>query len=305
MTANFLDFRHLRYFVAIYEGRSFRTAALKLHISQPPLTRQIQQLEEYLGTQLLIRKPRGVEPTAAGKAFYNEAKNILQLLERAADTARLAGEGQLGRLDVAGFGSAVLDLVPRIILAFREQYPRVEIVLHNMNREDQIKALRERRITVGFNRFFDLEPDLDWEVLLSEEMAVAVPAQHPFAGRKSVTLQDIAREPLIFYPRVSRPEGFTEALLRMFHRRELSPNVVQEVNDVMTAIAFVASGQGLTLVVQSAKALAMNNVVYVDIAKKDAMAFDLAMIHRKDDGSPLLQAFLAIAREVPLHGHDL
>lgn len=299
MTSNFLDVRHLRYFVAIFEARSFRTAALKLHISQPPLTRQIQQLEEFLDTQLLIRKPRGVEPTAAGEAFYNEAKNILQLLERAVDTARLAGEGQLGRLDIAGFGSAVLDLVPRVILAFREQYPKVEIVLHNMNREDQIKALRERRITVGFNRFFDLEPDLEWEVLLSEKMAVAVPAQHPFAERESVSLADIAREPLIFYPRVPRPEGFTEALMRMFHRRELSPNVIQEVNDVMTAIAFVASGQGLTLIVQSAKALTMKNVVYVDIVEQDSMNFDLAMIHRKDDESPLLEAFLSIAREVP------
>ena len=138
-----LEIRHLRYFVAVVEQGSFRGAALRLHVSQPPLTRQIQQLEEVLGVQLLLRKPRGVETTVAGQVFFDEARNILALTEQAASRAQLAGEGQLGRLDVGVFGSAVLDTIPRIIQKFRNTYPRVEVVLHNLDRAGQLRALRE------------------------------------------------------------------------------------------------------------------------------------------------------------------
>lgn len=107
MSISGLELRHLRYFVAVVEHGSFRGAALRLHVSQPPLTRQIQQLEELLGVTLLQRKPRGIEPTDAGLVFFDEARNILTLAEQAASRALLAGQGQIGRLDVGVFGSAV------------------------------------------------------------------------------------------------------------------------------------------------------------------------------------------------------
>ncbi|RRB97023.1 LysR family transcriptional regulator, partial [Escherichia coli] len=122
--------------------------------------------------------------------------------------ARLAGAGELGRLDVGAFGSAVLNAVPRIIISFREHYPQVEVVLHNMDREHQIKALRERRIIVGFNRFFRNEPDLTWETLVSETMLVAVPSNHHLARNSALSIEDLADEPLVFYPRVEKPQGF-------------------------------------------------------------------------------------------------
>ncbi|MGQ0698988.1 MAG: LysR family transcriptional regulator [Panacagrimonas sp.] len=292
-----IEFRHLRYFVAVVEQRSFRGAALHLHVSQPPLTRQIQQLEEALGVALLVRKPRGVEPTGAGQVFFEEARNILTLTVQAANRAQLAGQGQIGRLDVGIFGSAVFDAIPRIIQAFRDRYPKVEVVLHNLDRSAQIKALRERRLTVGFNRFFEEEPDLSWEVIQTERLNVALHHAHPLATHKSLGLSQIGDQPLILYPRSPRP-SFIEQMLRIFHKKGISPQIIHEVDDVVTAVALVSSGFGLSLVTDSACNLKLPGILYVPLRLEDRATFDLCMIHRVDDDSRLLHEFLTVARSL-------
>ena len=294
--ANRVDIRHLRYFEAIVRKGSFRAAAEELNISQPPLTRQIQYLEEIIGTSLLTRRSQGVVATAAGTALYTEAKNILNLLESACANASLIGSGQLGRLDVGVFGSAVLDIVPRIVAAFRKRFPQVEVILHNMDRETQIKALQERRITVGFNRFFLDHPDLMWEPVVQEKMLLAVPAGHLLAAHASVSFADLTGEPLILYPRTNQPGGFANYLLRLFHNAGFEPNIVQTVDDVMTAVAFVSSGLGLTVGVASSQNLQLPGVTYVPIAEADDTAMELRMIYRASEESPLLEEFLETVR---------
>lgn len=295
MSLSAIEFRHLRYFVAVVEQRSFRGAALRLHVSQPPLTRQIQQLEEALGVKLLLRKPRGIEPTDAGLVFFEEARNILMLTEQAASRAQLAGHGQIGRLDVGIFGSAVFDAIPRIIQAFRSRFPKVEVVLHNLDRSGQIKALRERRLTVGFNRFFDDEPDLSWEVIQTERLNVALHHAHPLAQCPQLGLAQIGDQPLILYPRSPRP-SFIEHMLKLFHKKGVTPQLIHEVDDVVTAVALVASGFGVSLVTDSACNLRLPGIVYLPLRPEDRACFDLCMIHRRDDESALLQSFLATAR---------
>lgn len=297
MNLSAIEFRHLRYFVAVVEHGSFRGAALRLHVSQPPLTRQIHQLEELLGVNLLNRRPRGVEPTDAGQMFYQEARNILMLTEQAASRAQLAGQGQLGRLEVGIFGSAVFDAIPRIIQAFRDQHPKVEVVLHNLDRADQIRALRERRLTVGFNRFFEDEPDLRWEVIQTERLNVALHHAHPLAAEKSLALAQIGDQPLILYPRSPRP-GFIEQMLRIFHKKGISPRIIHEVDDVVTAVALVSSGFGISMVTDSACNLRLPGIVYIPLRKEDRATFDLCMIHRADDDSALLLAFLGTVRSM-------
>lgn len=297
MSPSAIEFRHLRYFVAVVEQRSFRGAALRLHVSQPPLTRQIQQLEEALGVKLLLRKPRGVEPTDAGLVFFEEARNILMLTEQAASRAQLAGHGQMGRLDVGIFGSAVFDAIPRIIQAFRSRFPKVEVVLHNLDRSGQIKALRERRLTVGFNRFFDDEPDLSWEVIQTERLNVALHHAHPLAKSAQLGLAQIGDQPLILYPRSPRP-SFIEHMLKLFHKKGVMPQLIHEVDDVVTAVALVASGFGVSLVTDSACNLRLPGIVYLPLRPEDRASFDLCMIHRRDDESALLQSFLATARSM-------
>ncbi|MBT0670107.1 LysR family transcriptional regulator [Novosphingobium profundi] len=297
MNISSIDIRQLRYFVAVVRHGSFRSAAQAIHISQPPLTRQIQQLEHAIGTELLIRRNRGVEPTTAGAAFFRDAENILETLERAAHRAKLTGEGQMGRLDVGIFGSAVLDTVPRIIKAFREIYPKVEIILHDMDRETQLEALRDGRIAVGLNRFFEREPGLEWETLHSEEMMLAVPSAHPLAAKSAICFPDLDGEPVIFYPRVQRPSGFTRYLMRLFHEREMVPNVVQSVDNAVTAVALASSGLGLCFVVEGAQNLQLPGVVYRRFKPEEKLSSDLSIIWRSDDDSPLVEAFLDVARK--------
>lgn len=294
--AAMIGIRQLRYYVAVVRHGSFRAAAQAVHISQPPLTRQIQQLEETVGTPLLIRRNRGIETTPAGATFYNDAAHILGLLDRAAERARRTGQGQLGRLDVGVFGSAVLNTVPRIVKAFRELYPDVDVVLHNMDREAQLRALRDRRIDVGLNRFFDTEPGLAWESLHSENLFAAVPSAHPLASRDVLRFTDLAQEPVIFYPRVPRPTGFTYELLRLFHESGITPYVVQDVDDVVTAVALVSSGLGLCFVVEAGKTLQLPGVTYVPFDPGENVRFDLAIIWREHEESPLVAAFLDVAR---------
>lgn len=292
-----IELRHLRYFVGVVEQGSFRGAALRLHVSQPPLTRQVQQLEDALGVQLLERKPRGVELTAAGQVFFDEARNILTLTEQAASRAKLAGLGQLGRLDVGVFGSAVFDTIPRIIQAFRAAYPRVEVVLHNLDRAGQLRALRERRITVGFNRFFVEEPDLHWKVIQSERIHVALPSAHPLASKRQLSLKQLCEDTLVLYPRQPRP-SFIDLALRRFSDRDLKVSAVHEVDDVVTAVALVSSGFGVSLVTDSACNLQLPGVTYLPLAKADEMRFELSMIHRREDSSALLKAFLGTVQEL-------
>lgn len=295
--ASRIDLRHLRYFVAIVRWGSFRAAAEELNISQPPLTRQIQQLEEVLGTQLLMRKSSGVEMTAAGEALYTEARNILGLVERACTNTRLIGTGQMGRLDVGVFGSAVFDIIPRIVLHFRNRYPDVEVNLHNMDRDSQVRALQERRIQVGFNRFFLDYPDLVRKVVTNETMFVACQTTHPLAQRDSVDFRDLADLPMIFYPRTSRPGGFSNYLLRQFHSINIDPKIVQNVDDVVTAVAFVSSGLGLTICVGSSQSLRLPGITYVPLTGGSDHAFDLNVIYRATEQSPLLEAFLVSVQE--------
>ena len=291
-----IEFRHLRYFVAVVECKSFRAAAEHLHISQPPLTRQMHQLEDALGLKLLLRQPRGVETTAAGAVFYHEARNLLLLAEQSMERTRTAAQGQLGRIDVGTFGSAVLNAIPRILHQFRLLYPQVAVVLHNLDRDSQIRALRERRIDVGFNRFFEEEPGLRWEVLYREYLHAALHSSHPLAAREKLHLRDLGREQMILYPRAPRP-GFIDQALRLFHARGITPPL-QEVDDVFAAVALVSGGMGVSLVVDSALTLGMPGVVYRRLDEGAEVGFDLCMIYRPDDRSAALQAFLQVARSL-------
>ncbi len=294
---NAIELRHLRYFVAVVENKGFRGAAQRLHVSQPPLTRQIQQLEEILGVTLLVRHARGIETTAAGAVLFDEARNLLLLTEQAVDRTRTAAQGQLGRLDVGTFGSAVLDVIPRILHDFRAIYPKVEVVLHTLDREGQLRALRERRITVAFNRFFGEDPAFRWEVVRKESLHVAVPTAHRLAKLKVMRLRDLANERLILYPRSPRP-SFIDHALRLFHSRDLTP-VTQEVDDVFAAVALVSGGMGVSLVVDSTCRLQMPGVSFRPLTKSDNLSFDLCMICRRDDESPLLRAFIDVVRGIP------
>src|SRR5580765_1297553 len=147
-----MELKQMRYFLALAQERNFGRAAERLHMAQPPLTRQIQAIEEELGSPLFVRISKGVELTEAGKALLAEVPSILALADRSTERTRRAGKGLVGRLEVGTFGSSILDVVPRVLLNFHKLRPEVAIGLHSMDRGQQIRALREREISIGFAR---------------------------------------------------------------------------------------------------------------------------------------------------------
>jgi DNA-binding transcriptional LysR family regulator len=292
-----MDLRQLKYFLAVAEELNIGRAAQRLHISQPPLTRQIKAIEDDLGTQLFTRTAKGVELTQAGEMFKEEATNIRMLVEAAIDRVQRAGEGKLGRLDVGIFGSAIYDLIPKLLQDFQRKLPGVRVVLHTMNKSEQVEALRQRRITIAFNRMSPPQPGIAQEIVAMERLFVVLPLDHPLAALAEVPFGALADYPLVLFPSVGRP-NFIDRVAMMCRQQGFEPQVAQEVGDAVTGIALVARGFGLTLIPESAAtALRVQGTTFRPFADAPYAVVDLSCLYRASDTSPLLQAFLGVLRE--------
>ncbi len=290
-----MDLRDMRHFLAVAEEGHIGRAAARLHLSQPPLTRHIQALEEKIGVALFVRTPKGMTLTDAGHTLLQETPNLLALAQQALERTRLAGQGLIGRLDVGLFGSGVLDVIPRILARFHQARPEVKIVLHNLTKDAQLQALRERRISVGFNRLVPQEADISVETVLREPMVVALAASHPLAVRPSLRLPDLEGVPLILYPNVPL-RGLAQEVTDAFRAEGVVPRVEQEVQDVVTAVALVSAGFGAAITTQSATNLRLPGVVFRPLHSARLKDLELSCLYRSGDPSPALQAFLDVVR---------
>lgn len=292
-----MNLRQLKYFIAVAEERNIGRAAERLNISQPPLTRQIHQIEEALGGQLFIRTPRGVELTMAGKLLLEEARYIVGRMDQARERVRRASLGQYGRLDVAIFGSAILGLIPRIIREFKQTYPDIDVVLHALGKLQQLEALRNDVIDVAFNRLLDPEPGLICEEISRERLLLAVQEGNPLVEKGIASISDLKGQPIVAFPSGSR--GFIEKVQQLCRDRGFSPRIAQSVGDAVTGMALVASGFGICLVPDSVRTLTLPGVVYLPLTDPVVEAsVDLSCIYRKDDNSPVLPNFLDVAHRV-------
>lgn len=291
-----MDLREMRYFLAVAEERNFGRAAERLHIAQPPLSRQIRALEEELGATLFVRTPKGVELTEAGQTLLEEVPNLLALAQRARERTRRAGQGLVGQLDVGLFGSGVLDVIPRMLARFHAQRPEVKIRLHNLTKAEQLQALHERRLSVGFNRLVPEEDGLVIEPILREPLVVAMPEGHPLAVRPSIPLTELEGQPMILYPNIPM-RGLAQEIIDAFRVEGVSLRVEQEVEDVLTAVALVASGFGLAITTQSATSLRLPGVAFRPLASRHLRDVELSCLYRRGDGSPVLAAFLEVVHE--------
>ncbi|MCH8179745.1 MAG: LysR family transcriptional regulator [Proteobacteria bacterium] len=292
-----MDLRHLKYFLAVAQELNIGRAAARLHISQPPLTRQIKALEDELGVELFVRTAKGVELTQAGEMFKEEAHNIRMLVEAGIDRVQRAGEGKLGRIDVGIFGSGIYDIIPKLLQDFRRKLPGVNVVLHTMNKNEQIEALRQRRITVAFNRMTEPQPDIGRELVATECLYAALPEDHPLAALKAVPLRAMADDAFVVFPNVGRP-NFVDRVVELCRQQGFEAQISQEVGDAVTGLALVARGFGVTLIPESAaRSLTVHGTVVRPLSDRPQAVIDLSCLYRATDQSPLLKAFLAVVRE--------
>ncbi|WP_048994244.1 LysR family transcriptional regulator [Klebsiella pneumoniae] len=290
-----MDVKQLRYFIALAEEQNFGRAAERLNITQPPLTRSIQALETSLDTRLFIRTSKGATLTAAGQLLLEKARTIIELIQDAGEQARLAGQGYIGRLDVGIFSSGIFNAIPQLLGAFHRERPDVKICLHSMGKAEQLAALREKRIAIGFNRLVPKEPDIAIEWVRREPYIVSLYEGHPLVGKSVITLADLEGEPMILYPNAP-VYGLMQVIIDAFRHEGVLLNVQQAVDDVMTALALVASHFGLCITTESASSVQLPGIVYRPLQSLELQDIELSCLYRRDDDSPVLAAFLRLIR---------
>jgi len=294
-----MELRHLRYFVAVAEESNVTRAAKRLHIAQPPLSRQIQQLEDSLGVQLFERNSRPLKLTEAGRFFYSHAIQLLaQTSEIEAMTRRV---GKIERSLSIGFvGSTLYGMLPKIIRRFRTENSAVELSLHEMSTMDQIQALKEGRIDVGFGRIRHEDPSIRRVVLREERMIVALPTGHPLIDAKPVlALHDLIGETMIIFPKAPRP-SYADQVLAAFHDRGLKPRRLFETRELQIALGLVGAGEGIAIVPASVYGLQRGDVAYKGLDDENLVSpiiMSMRMLDESADIRRMLELIYALYDE--------
>lgn len=303
-----MELRHLRYFVTVAETLHFSRAAERLHIAQPPLSQQIQALEAMLGVELLRRTRRRVELTEAGRLFLDEARATLAQAERAAEVARRAGRGALGRLAIGFTEAASLHpTVAAAIRAHRQAFPEVDLSLSQIFTRGQLEALAEGRIDAGFarsprgagqsgparDRAWD---DIAVRTVAVDPLVVALPADHPAAALEQVPLELLRDEPFVLVP-PQAGASLMEFVMQACAAAGFAPRIAQLAPQLASLVALVAAGLGVAMVPGSFRPMALDGVVYRPLAG-DPAHIDIVLVHRADDPSPVLKAFVDLVGRV-------
>ncbi|ATO33127.1 HTH-type transcriptional regulator BenM [Dickeya dianthicola] len=269
-----IELRHLRYFIAVAEELHFGRAAEKLHISQPPLSQQIQALEEQIGAQLLERNNRNVRLTQAGELFLKEAWAIINQVNQAAEHAARIQRGEIGELNI-GFTSSApfVKQVSRSLLQFRQSYPDVHIQMLEINTKQQIAPLLDGKLDLGVMRNNPLPETLRHQLLLHEPMVAVVHEEHPLAAAPGghISIQQLASEPFVFFAREVGTALYDE-VLTLLKKYGISPYITQEVGEAMTIIGLVSSGLGVSLLPASFRRIRVDGVKYLSLQEKDAIS---------------------------------
>jgi DNA-binding transcriptional LysR family regulator len=282
-------------FVAVAEELHFGRAAERLHMTQPPLSRQIQQLEAELGVQLIDRTTRSVTLTPAGVAFLPDARRILQLAESASLTVKRVPAGDLGTVVVGFTAASAHAVLPRLLDRTREQLPDVKLELREMVSSVQVEALMTGELDLGMARPPLNRPGLVSRPLLHEQLIVALPLEHPLAGiARQLTLSDLDEQDVIMYSPV-QAKYFNELLISTFTIAGAAPRYVQYVTQVHTMLVLVRSGIGMALVPASAATLHPDGVVFRSIGAFRERPVELDAVWRSDSTNP---ALLRLLRDV-------
>lgn len=257
-----MELRHLRYFVAVAEQLNLTRAAEKLFIAQPPLTRAIKQLEEELHVQLFLRKPRGLELTPGGEYFLEQARQILHKVEATVEDTRRIAQHRKTVFSIGFVPSVFYGQLPLMVRRLRRN-KNLEIILHELKTREQVDALKNGKIDIGFGRVRIEDPDVEQKLLFDEPLIAALPAGHPLT-RQPPSMTELAGCPMVTFPSGPGP-NFADITLGLFHRRGLKVNVIQQVNDVQTALSLVASDMGFTLVPEQVRRLHREGVDYMPL----------------------------------------
>jgi DNA-binding transcriptional LysR family regulator len=243
-----MELRHLRYFVAVAEGLSFTKAAAKLHLAQPSLTRQIHNLEGEIGVRLLNRSKSAVTLTEEGRSFLVDARLILALATESILAVQRLSRGETGQLNIAYLSNSDFDLLPETLGTFRQAFPHIALNLFDMPPAEQFRAIDARKIDLGF---VGLPPPpttghLKWECIARHKTVAVLPAKHPLAHKRQVSLRELKTMFFVGMSERTHP-GFRDWLTETCRQAGFTPRILQDAELEPALMTFVAEGLGVSL----------------------------------------------------------
>lgn len=304
-----IETRLLKQFIAVAEELHFHKAAQRLHMAQPPLSQAIGRLEAKLGFAVFLRNRREVKLTAAGTAFLEAAYRTLRELDQGVEYARNVAHGISGKLSITAISIAYYESLLSSLRRFREVYPDVRLTLREMPSAAQAEALMAGESDVAFMRKLPVVPDaIDARLILTEQIVMALPANHVRAQQPSVDLRDFAGEDFVFTPQ-ALGNGYFDQLIALCESAEFYPKVVQEAGQIHTLIGLVACGFGVALVPESfASSTLRERLVFrpIDpIGEQANPGMGLYMKWNRHNASPALGSFIALLGQgAPTHFGD-
>ncbi len=291
-----MELRHLRYFIAVASNLNFSEASRRLHVAQPAISQSILDLENELGVKLLSRNSRSVELTAAGNAFFAEAQGVMLRADGARMAAQRASRGELGCLRIGFLPCAAGPFIPALVRSYRKEFPNVEVQLHDMNTERQLKAFEDGEIDIGFSRPFPRERSKEFatEVVYEDRLEIVLPSGHALAKKSVVDLKDVSGETFVEYYRRGAPALFSE-VISVCRKAGFSPKVVLEFKEMSSVILAVESGLGVSLMLGFVRGLLSRESVVRQI-KPASSKIPLCAIWPAGPQEPVLESFLETLR---------
>jgi len=293
-----MELRHLKYFVAVAEAENVSRAALKLHVSQPGISRQIRDLEDELGFQLFERSAKSIKLTSAGKSFLTEARAVLQRAEDAVKTARAIATGEVGELHVGYAGSPTVRLLPPTLRAFQNESPQVRVRLHDLSTEEMMAGIRGGKLQIALLvcPTPSLLRGLKFAELTQLPIRLAVAPKDPMARARSVSLAEVAKRPLIGFSRADYPD-YHELLDNIFRPEKLKMRITEEHDGVASLIAAVESGAGVAVVTESLSCVTGARLKFLKISP-EPKPLVLGAVWLKDELAPAAGRCVECAKKV-------
>jgi DNA-binding transcriptional LysR family regulator len=291
-----MELRHLKYFVAVAEELNFARAARRVHIAQPSLTKQIQQLEQELGFPLFYRTKKKVELLDTGHVLLDEAQRLLHQAEKAIQSTQRTHAGQSGRLLIGFSTSAAPEVLPRILRKYHALFPDVVVELLEITTVKNTESLLQSAMSVAVIRSptFLSHELFCFETIQRERFVVALPDSHPLAKQKSVRIKTLASEPLIVPP-LQPGWGYADSIFQIFRDYGIVPHIAREATGALSVVTLVAGGFGVALVPASLSNLRLPGVSYRPI-KGRCRTSDLALVWQRDSRASTVRAFLEVVK---------
>jgi len=291
-----MELRHLRYFLTVAQTLNFTKAAELLHIAQPPLGRQIRELEKELGIELFNRLGRRISLTSAGQVFAERARNILAATDAAIVDSQRAARGEIGHIAIGFFEHIAYTLLPPLLREFQQRFPAVTVELRWFASSEQVNALTRGDVDLAFMRSFPPEAGLNAKLILQEPFYVAIAKDHPLATKRQISITDCAQLRVINYKKDIAPD-YHAIINQLCALAGFAPSPLFEMGQIYTSLGLVSAGFGVTLVPASVQRVHMDNVVYRPLREQHAKS-ELFLAWKDPAPPATLNAFVQLAGEI-------